>query len=81
MNLNFNDNRIPAQGSQSEQQPRFKVIHNRTGRVHVEAGSLAEIMDLLYEPLADQFTIHDKKAGDFFNGGIIFNKTNKTQKK
>ena len=56
------------------QQPRFKVIHNRTGRQHAEAGSIQELTDLLYEPLADQFTIHDRKAGDFFNGGIIFNK-------
>ena len=72
MNLKFNENQIPAQGSQPEQQPRFIVIHNRTGRVHVEAGSLAEIMDLLYEPMADSFTVHDQQAGDFFNGELVF---------
>lgn len=61
------------------QQPRFKVIHNRTGRQHAEAGSLTEITDLLYEPTADQFTIHDTKAGDFCNAAVIFN--SKPQKK
>ena len=70
---------IPAQDPQPEQKPRFKVIHNRTGRQHAEAGSLTEITDLLYEPTADQFTIHDTKAGDFCNAAVIFN--SKPQKK
>ena len=73
MNLKFNENQIPAQGSQPEQQPRFKVIHNRTGRQHCQANSIAELTDLLYEPTAEAFTIHDRKAGDFCNADLIFN--------
>ena len=62
-----------------QQQPRYRVIHNRTGRVHVEAASLTEISDLLYADTADRFTIHDRNSGEFCNATII-NKIKPTKK-
>ena len=55
----------------TQQQQRYRVIHNRTGRVHVEAASLTEIADLLYADTADRFTIHDRNSGEFCNATII----------
>ena len=64
---------IPAQDPHQSTEPRFKVIHNRTGRQHCQANSIAELTGLLYEPTAEAFTVHDQQAGDFFNADLIFN--------
>ncbi len=77
----LNENTIPvsASGAKSNQ-PRYQVIHNRSGRTFIEAHTIEEIRLHLFEGNADCYTLLDRKHDEFCNAQVIFNKNHNQTK-